>query len=163
MWKLGKGYNTTRPRKPILEPGGSDKDRSKFVGTTSGLDRTRVGHKCRVPARKNPEKVRMCLSPPPALVKRNIVSGSVLWKLKRALYGLRRSPKLYLIRHPCRPRLSSSVPTPSMSHFSNSASDMTFPVRMLCDTVSPTSMLFELALPGSAHAHSSPPQDGMPR
>ncbi|CAE7207770.1 unnamed protein product [Symbiodinium sp. CCMP2592] len=35
------------------------------------------------------------VSPPPALVKRNIISGSVLWKLKRALYGLRRSPKLW--------------------------------------------------------------------
>ena len=34
-------------------------------------------------------------SQPPALVKRNIVSGSVLWKLKRALYGLLPSPKLW--------------------------------------------------------------------
>ena len=37
----------------------------------------------------------MYVSPPPVLVKRKIVRGSVWWRLRRAHYGLRRSPKLW--------------------------------------------------------------------
>ncbi|OLP99130.1 hypothetical protein AK812_SmicGene18335 [Symbiodinium microadriaticum] len=95
VWEVGKGYHTACARQPIFEPWGkSDTDRSEFDGTTPQLERPRAGHQ-RGFLNAKIQGENVYVSPPPALVKRNIVNGSVLCKLKRAPYGLHRNPKFW--------------------------------------------------------------------